>query len=41
MLTPNLVGQIVDRLAFPHAGLVKVQLDLATEQRVPCQGYNT
>jgi hypothetical protein len=30
------VGQAADRLAFPHAGLGQVQLDLATESCVSC-----
>lgn len=39
MLTLKLVGQIVDRLAFPHAGLERVQLDLAAKWCVLCQGF--
>lgn len=34
LLTPVVVGQTVDRLAFQHAGLGQVQLDLVTESCV-------
>lgn len=40
MLMLNLVGQIVDRLAFPHVSLEKVQLDLTAKRRVQFQGVD-